>query len=138
MTSKLEVVQEWLDAAADDYDAAYEYFADDFQWVQTDGVVMDRAAYLGMANLLRSALPDLEHVVGEVREEDGSVLLISHFEGTHENDLDLSAMGMGVFPASGKKSFSRKAARDCRFAATKSPDWSRFQVRAGWTISSPP
>jgi predicted ester cyclase len=103
MTSKLEVVQEWLDAAADDYDAAYEYFADDFQWVQTDGVVMDRAAYLGMANLLRSALPDLEHVVGEVREEDGSVLLISHFEGTHENDLDLSAMGMGVFPASGKR-----------------------------------
>ncbi|MFN2254486.1 MAG: hypothetical protein ACK2U6_09590, partial [Candidatus Promineifilaceae bacterium] len=53
-------------------------------------------------HLLRSALPDLEHVVGEVREEDGSVLLISHFEGTHENDLDQSAMGMGVFPASGK------------------------------------
>jgi len=103
MASDLEVVQEWLDAAATDFDAAYEYFADDFQWVQTDGAAMDRAAYLGFANLLRGAIPDLKHVVGEVRDEDGAVLLISHFEGTHENDLDLSAMGMGVFPASGKK-----------------------------------
>ena len=103
MARDLEVVQEWLDAAANDFDAAYEYFADDFQWVQTDGVVMDRVAYIGMANMLRSAIPDLKHVVGKVREEDGSVILISHFEGTHENDLDLSAMGMGVFPASGRK-----------------------------------
>ena len=103
MSSNMQVVQEWLDAAAHDFDAAYGYFADDFQWVQADGVVMDRDAYIGMANMLRSAIPDLSHVVGEVREESGTITMVSHFEGTHKNDLDLSALGMGVFPASGRK-----------------------------------
>ena len=103
MASDLEVIQQWLDTAASDLYAAQDYFANDFQWVQADGTVMDRAAYLGMANLLLSAIPDLKHVVSEVRDEDGSILLVSHFEGTHENDLDLSALGMGVFPASGRK-----------------------------------
>ncbi len=29
--------------------------------------------------------------------------MTGHFEGTHTGDLDLSAMGLGVIPASGKK-----------------------------------
>ena len=103
MASDLELVQEWVDTAANDLDAAQEYFAEDFQWIQDDGTVMDRAAYLGMASLLRSAMPDLRHVASDVREEDGSIIMVSHFEGTHENDLDLSAMGMGVYPASGRE-----------------------------------
>ena len=31
------------------------------------------------------------------------MIVSGHFEGTHTGDLDLSAMGMGVIPASGKK-----------------------------------
>jgi predicted ester cyclase len=102
MTSDLELVREWVRTAEDDMEAGWPYFADDFQWVGTDGTVMDRAAWLGMGSMLSSAMPDLKFVADDIHEEEGSVIMTDHFEGTHENDLDLSAMGMGVFPASGK------------------------------------
>jgi hypothetical protein len=34
---------------------------------------------------------------------EDSALMTGHFEGTHTGDFDLSAMGLGVIPASGKK-----------------------------------
>lgn len=102
MASDLEVVREWLRTAEGDMEAGWPYFADDFQWVGADGTIMDRAAWLGMGSMLRAAIPDLKFVADDVREEEGSIIMTDHFEGTHENDLDLSAMGMGVFPASGK------------------------------------
>ncbi len=61
---------------------------------------MERAAWVGMASMLRAAFPDLRFVADDIREEEGSVIMTDHFEGTQENDLDLSAMGMDVFPAS--------------------------------------
>ena len=102
MTSNLELVREWVRTAEDDMEAGWPYFADDFQWVGADGTIMDRAAWLGMGRMLRAAMPDLRFVADDIREEEGSVIMTDHLEGTHENDFDLSAMGMGVFPASGK------------------------------------
>ena len=42
-------------------------------------------------------------VVHDVEEKDDAVLLTFHFEGTHTGDFDLSGMGLGVIPASGKR-----------------------------------
>lgn len=39
----------------------------------------------------------------EFNEEGDFVIMTGHFEGTHKADLDLSAIGAGVIPASGKK-----------------------------------
>ena len=64
---------------------------------------MDRAAYIGMGQLLGSAFTDFKAVYSDVREEGDSVIATYHFEGTHTGDLDLTAMGLGVIPASGKK-----------------------------------
>jgi predicted ester cyclase len=109
MNSKLDVVQNYFDAAwanppSSVMEAIATTFSDDFQNVDEDGnVLMNKEAYLGMVQLLYGALNDLTWVLADLREEDDGVVMSGHFEGTHTGDLDLSAMGMGVIPASGKK-----------------------------------
>ena len=57
-----------------------------------------------MGTMLFSAFPDFKWVTKELRAEgDDTVVNKGHFEGTHTSDLDLSAMGLGVVKASGKK-----------------------------------
>lgn len=86
-------------------EANNKYLSDDFKTFDADGnVTLDKKAYTGMSMLIFKSFPDYKAVFSEKREEeDGSVVLSFHFEGTHKGDLDLSAMGMGVIPASGKK-----------------------------------
>ena len=38
-----------------------------------------------------------------LQDEGDFIIMTGHFEGTHTADLDLSAMGLGIVPASGKK-----------------------------------
>ncbi len=104
MTSKLDLVQAWTDRQSIDIEANEAIFSDDFQSVDRDGnVVMDKEGYIGMNRMLIAALPDLKWLRSDIREEGDSVIMSGHFEGTFRSDLDLSAMGMGVFPASGKE-----------------------------------
>ena len=105
MSSNLDVFQAYFEASrANPIEAIKRYLADDFQSLDIDGSVqMNREAYMGLVQLLHSAFKDLETVLSDVREEEDNVFVSSHFEGTHTGDLDLSAMGMGVIPASGKR-----------------------------------
>ena len=85
-------------------EAEEKYLSDDFQVLGMDGEVqMNKEAYMGMGTLLFASFPDFNAVIHDVQEEGDSVLVRSHFEGTFTGDLDLSAMGLGVIPASGKK-----------------------------------
>jgi hypothetical protein len=94
----------WTNPPLSNMEAAEKYLSDGFQILDQDGSVqMERAAYIGMSQMLFAAFKDFSVVYGEVREEGDSLIVTSHFEGTHTSDLDLSAMGMGVIPASGKK-----------------------------------
>lgn len=109
MTSKLEVVRNYLDAAwsnppSSNVEASMATYSDDFANLDEDGkVLMDKEAYIGMGRLMFSAFDDFRWVLGDLREDDDGVIMSGHFEGTHTGDLDLSAMGIGVIPASGKK-----------------------------------
>jgi predicted ester cyclase len=105
MTSKLDVVKEWIDASKANITEANEtYLSDDFQSLDKDGnVVMDKQGYLAKNHTMLAALPDVKWVPAEFREEGDSVIMSGHFEGTFTNDLDLSEMGIGVIRASGKK-----------------------------------
>jgi SnoaL-like domain len=94
----------WADPPASLLEASERYFSDDFQTLAPDGSVqMDRAQFIGLSGLLFSAFEDFEGVVSDYHEEGETVVVSSHFEGTHTGDLDLSMMGLGVIPASGKK-----------------------------------
>jgi hypothetical protein len=79
------------------------YYTDDFEFTTAVGdPPMDKNGALAMAGLMAAALPDILTVIEDIREEGDSVILTSHWEGTFANDFDLSAMGMGVIPATGK------------------------------------
>ncbi len=104
MTSKLDVVNAWQAVPVSDNEARMAYIAEDFQSLNRDGtVLMDKAAWAGMGDMLLASFEGYDYKVSEVREEGDAVIMTGHFEGTHTADLDLSALGAGVIPASGKK-----------------------------------
>jgi predicted ester cyclase len=109
MSSKVDLYKAYYKAAwsnppSSNIEAAKTYLSDDFQSLDKEGnVLMNKEAYLGMVQLLFAAFKDFTYVRGDVREEGDSVIVNGHFEGTHTGDFDMSAMGMGVIPASGKK-----------------------------------
>lgn len=109
MSSKLDLYKKYYEASWSNppssiYEASMTYLSDDFKNFDKDGnVVADKQAQIGMNQLLSAAFEDFKSVYSNIREEGDSVIVSFHFEGTHTGDLDLSAMGMGVVPASGKK-----------------------------------
>ena len=104
MTSKLEVVKAWTDLPAGDIEASAAYLSEDFQSLDKDGnVEMNKEAWVGMGHILLAAFTDYDWVRTGIREEGDFVIMSGRFEGTFTGDLDLSAMGMGVIPASGKE-----------------------------------
>jgi len=97
---RIELVKAANEWGSPDRSALY---TDDFQFTNAlGGPPMDRNAWLGMADLMESAIPDISTVFEDIREEGDSLLVTSHWEGTFTNDFDLSALGLGVIPATGK------------------------------------
>jgi len=109
MASKLDIYNAYYEAAwanppSSMMEAGATYFSNNFQSLDRDGnVQMNREAYLGMSQMLFASFADFKSILHDVHEEGDAVILSSHFEGTHTGDLDLSAMGMDVIKASGKK-----------------------------------
>jgi len=101
-----EVVQAYAAAIASrDLDAASTYLSEDFQFAGPVPEPIGKMQYVGLMNLMLAAFPDIDLGITVVGE-DGNVVEVTHqLSGTHTGDLDLTPMGMGVFPASGR-SFS--------------------------------
>lgn len=108
MSNILDVVREYIEAAwinppSSVMEAEATYLSDDFQNLDNDGnVLMDKETYIGMGHLLFAAFKDFKWLHSDLRQEGDSIIMSGHFEGTHTGDLDLSAVGVGVIPASGK------------------------------------
>ena len=80
-----------------------DYYTDDFQMTNAQGSPpSDRDSALAMGELMQSAMPDIRTVIQDIHQEGNDVVLTSHWEGTFVNDFDLSAMGLGTVPATGK------------------------------------
>jgi len=109
MTSKVDLYKEyahaaWTNPPSSILEASQTYISENFQSLDKDGnVVQNREAWMGMAQLLTTAMKDIKFVYSDIHEEDDGVIVIGQFEGTHTGDLDLTALGLGVIPASGKK-----------------------------------
>ena len=83
---------------------AQNYYADNFQATDSvGGQPFDKQAWFGMGEIMRASFPDISYEVEEIREDGEDVIIKGRFEGTFETDFDLSAMNMGVIPATGKK-----------------------------------
>ena len=86
----------------DDLEESNKYLSDDFQGTdEVGGPPFDKAGWIGMGQMFKNSFPDIKVVIEDIHEEGDSVMLTSHFTGTFKKDFDLSAMGMGVIPASG-------------------------------------
>lgn len=109
MTSNLDFVKAFLDRAWKDapsslVEASQDTLSDSFQSVDANGnPVMDKEAYIGAGLMMAASLEGFRWVLSDLRQEGDDVIMTGHFEGTHTGDLDLSAFGAGVIPASGKK-----------------------------------
>ncbi len=110
MKSKMEVAKAWAAAVApsSDIDAAADLAADllsdDFQNLDQDGnVALTKDGILNLGRMMHAAFTDYGFVVTQLSEEGDYVIISGHNEGVHTADLDLSAMGLGILPASGKK-----------------------------------
>lgn len=104
-----DVVSAWNKASmvnppASMIEADQKYLSEDFQNIDMDGkVVADKKAYSALAPLMNNAFPDLNYVWEDHQEEGNAVVAKFHWEGTFTHDLDLSAIGLGVIKATGKK-----------------------------------
>ncbi len=132
MSSKTDVIQMWEDESwrnppSSMVSANEMYLSDEFHNLDIDGNVMgDKAAFTAVSQLLFNAFTGFKGVVHDLQEEeDGSVTMTFHFEGMHTGDFDLSAMGMGVIHATGKRVVT---------PASKT----RFVVEGGKIVSSQP
>ena len=106
MSSLLDIARAYTEVigVGGDIDAMADFFSDDFQNFDKDGkAVLDKEGLLAMGRMMRPSFTDYGFVLAELRQEDDFVIMTGHFEGILSSDLDLSAMGMGVIPASGKK-----------------------------------
>jgi len=108
MTGKLDLYKafynaSWANPPASFPEAAMKYLADDFKNLDPDGkVLMDRAGWIGMSQMLVTSIAGFKSVITSMKEVEDGVVVTAHFEGTHTSDLDLSALGAGVSKASGK------------------------------------
>ena len=82
----------------------FDLVADDFQSTDSIGSPpLDKVGWQGRGDMLRASLPDIKYVIEDIQEDGEDVVVIGHFSGTFSNDLDVSAMGQGVIPATGRK-----------------------------------
>jgi hypothetical protein len=132
MNRKTDVVrmweeESWRNPPSSFVNANEIYLSDNFQSLDKDGNVMgDKTGMNAMSQILYDSISGFKGVVHDLQEEeDGSVTMTFHFEGTHTGDFDLSAMGLGVIPASGKS-----------FVTPESK--TRFIVKDGQIMSSQP
>ena len=109
MNSKKDVINAWVEESwrnppASIKEAGEKYFSDDFQNVDKDGnVVGNKDAYIGLGLACATSFTGFKAVISDLQEVSDGVIMTNHFEGTHTSNFDLSAMGLGVIPPSGKK-----------------------------------
>ncbi len=96
-------VQTVMDAVqAGNFDAVKPLLADDFLFSGPVPQPINGAAWLGMSATLKKAFPDLNYHFKVEGENGDAVSISAQLSGTHKGELNLSALGMPVHPATGK------------------------------------
>jgi len=110
MMETKDTVQALMDAVQmGNFEKAKSYLSSDFKFSGPVPEPISGEAWMGMSASLKAAFPDLNYQF-KVEGVDGNTVNISaELKGTHKGDLDLTAMGMGVIPATSK---SFKAAHE--------------------------
>jgi hypothetical protein len=101
-------VQTLMDAVQQgDFVKAQSLLADDFQFSGPMPQPVNGPAWIAMSAVLKAAFPDLNYRFNIESMEGNTAHVAAELKGTHKGNLDLTAMGMGVIPAT-NKSFASK------------------------------
>lgn len=90
-----------------DFVTAKSLLADDFQFSGPIPEPINKEAWLGMSESLKTAFPDLNYRFIVIGTDGDVVKTTSQLSGTHTGSFDLTDMKMGVIPAT-NKAFSAK------------------------------
>ena len=101
--NKREIVQSLMDSIQKgDFVHAKTMLADNFQFSGPIPEPIDREAWLGMSASLKTAFPNLDYHFNVIGAQGDIVKTTSQLIGTHTDSFDLTAMNMGVIPATDK------------------------------------
>ena len=98
-----DLVKRWNSTfLAGDMPGYLAYLSEDFQFTGPVPEPIDREGYVGLMFTMLKACPDLNNNLEVMESSDNQVQGAVVMQGTHTADLDLSPMGMPVFPPTGK------------------------------------
>jgi predicted ester cyclase len=98
------IAREFADAFnAGDLEKVAEHLAPEFQFSGPVPQPIGAQEWLGMSAAMRIAFPDIQYNLRVEAVEGDTVRTSTQLSGTHTGDLDLTAMGLGVIPATGKR-----------------------------------
>jgi len=98
-----ETAQSLMNAIQEgNFDKAKSLLTDDFVFSGPIPEPVNGAEWLGVSKSLKTAFPDLDYQF-KIQGMNGNVVNITaQLKGTHKGNLDLTALGMGVIPATNK------------------------------------
>ena len=98
-----EIVKNLLDAIQKgDFQSAKTYMSDDFIFSGPIPEPINREQWLKTSADLKKAFPDLNYRFATDGTSADVVNITSQLSGTHNGSFDLTFIGMGIIPASGK------------------------------------
>jgi hypothetical protein len=106
--NKREIVQSLMDSIQKgDFVHAKTMLADNFQFSGPIPTPINSDSWLGMSASLKTAFPNLDYHFNVIGAQGDVVKTTSQLSGTHTDSFDLTAMNMGIIPAT-DKNFSVK------------------------------
>jgi hypothetical protein len=98
-----EVAEKFKAAFAQgDLETGRGYLGDGFTFSGPVPQPLNADQWLGLIRSMRAAFPDINYNLKITGAHDNHVHVSTQLTGTHTNDWDMSAMGMGVIPATHK------------------------------------
>jgi hypothetical protein len=98
-----EIVQALLDSVQrGDFEKAESLLSNDYQFSGPVPEPINANTWLGIHKNLKKAFPDLDYHFHADRVEGDATTISAELKGTHSGALDLSALGLGVTPATDK------------------------------------
>jgi hypothetical protein len=106
-----------------DFKKAQSFLSDDFKFSGPVPEPNNREQWLKMSENLKTAFPNLDYHFG-IEGADANVVHISaQLSGKHTGNLDLTAMGMAVIPATGKSFSAARELGDVTIRGDKVASW---------------
>lgn len=122
--SVTQTVQAFIDAfQAGDFDSAKSLLSDDFQFSGPVPEPMNGQQWMGIASIMKAAFPDINYNLNVLGAEGNKVRISTQLTGTHTGEFDLSMMGMGVIPATGKAISNAKEEGELTVVGGKLTSW---------------